>query len=238
MPGRAMDDDDLDDTRAGRRARDGAEASAAPPSVATALGKRRSRSDQADPTNTRAGRGREPDTDERRDGTTPLPTDDEVVRFGPGVPAAATVPGWSTPTGPPSRDPRRRRPRRWVGAVLTLLIVAGVVAFLLLRGGSQVAVQRLDVRAAPAAASCDTTVDVVGTITTDGHAGSVRYQWLRSDGQTSEVLTQTVASGTTSTDVHLQWSVTGQGRLAATATLRVLDPAPTEAAGGFTYSCS
>jgi hypothetical protein len=121
---------------------------------------------------------------------------------------------------------------------VTLLVLAGVVAFLLLRGGSTVAVQHLDVRESPATATCDTTVDVIGTITTDGRAGAVRYQWLRSDGQTSEVLTQTVASGTTSTDVHLQWSVTGQGRLAATATLRVLDPGPTEAAGGFTYSCS
>jgi hypothetical protein len=122
--------------------------------------------------------------------------------------------------------------------VLTLLIVAGVVAFLLLRDGSSVVVQRVDVRAVPATATCDTTVDVVGTLVTDGQAGSVRYQWVRSDGQTSEVLSQTIASGVTTTDVHLQWSVTGQGRLAATATLRVLDPAPVEGSGGFTYSCS
>jgi hypothetical protein len=240
MTGPTNEDGDLGSTHLGHRSRNGTDAAAAPESpssAATALGKRRAAPEQA---GTRAGR-RSPETDERPPETPAAsPTsDDEVVRFGPGVPAAATVPGWSSPTSSTGRGTatRARRPRRWVGGLLTLLIVAGVVAFLLLRGGSSVAVQRVDVRAVPATASCDTTVDVVGTLVTDGSAGSVRYQWVRSDGQTSEVLTQTIASGVTSTDVHLQWSVTGQGRLAATATLRVLDPAPTEGSGGFTYSC-
>ena len=37
--------------------------------------------------------------------------------------------------------------------------------------------------------------------------------------------------------VHLLWSVSGHGRLPARATLRVLEPTPVEASGGFTYSC-
>ncbi|WP_433781601.1 hypothetical protein ACQPX6_17635 [Actinomycetospora sp. CA-101289] len=230
--------DDPAGTRAGQRAHDAAESPAPPPATATALGQRWAAAGVTPPAGTQAGHGRGDRTGEPRDATpaaAPATADDEVVRFGPGVPAATAVPGWSTPAG--GAGTRRRRPRRWVGGLLTLLIVAGVVAFLLLRGGSSVAVQRVDVRAAPASASCDSTVDVVGTLTTDGRAGSVRYQWLRSDGQTSEVLSQTIAGGTTATDVHLQWSVTGQGRLAATATLRVLDPTPAEASGGFTYSC-
>ena len=236
-----QDDNDVSSTRAGRRVRDGEQPSATPPAAATALGKRRAAPQQAEQAGTQAGRGRASGTDEGPAETTGAEAtpDDEVVRFGPGVPAAATVPGWSSPSSAPARGPgtRRRRPRRWVGGLLTLLIVAGVLAFLLLRGGSSVAVQRVDVRAVPASAGCDATVDVVGTLTTDGRAGTVSYQWFRSDGQTSAVLTQTIASGATATDVHLQWSVTGRGRLDAQATLRVLEPAPTEAAGGFTYSC-
>jgi hypothetical protein len=252
MTGHPMNQDDHDDvsgTQAGSRARNGAEVPAAtelPASAATALGQRRAERERAEAAaGTQAGRGDGGRAEERPAQPPPAfpsgpPPGDEVVRFGPGVPAAATVPGWSSPSAGPSHGTgaRRRRPRRWAGGLLTLLIVAGVVAFLLLRGGSSVAVQRVEVRAVPATATCDTSVDVVGTLVTDGRAGSVRYQWMRSDGQTSEVLTQTIASGATSTDVHLQWSVTGRGRLDATATLRVLDPVPTEGSGGFTYSCS
>ena len=96
----------------------------------------------------------------------------------------------------------------------------------------------MEVTANPAAASCGTTVDVVGTVTTDGHGGTFRYEWLRSDGQQSEVLTQTVPRDTTTTQVRLNWAVSGQGRFDGRATLRVLDPAPAEAQGGFTYACS
>jgi hypothetical protein len=93
------------------------------------------------------------------------------------------------------------------------------------------------VTAAVAPGVCDTDVDVVGTVTTDGRAGTVRYQWLRSDGQTTEPQVQSVAAGTTTSQLHLLWSVSGHGRLPARATLRVLEPTPIEASGGFTYSC-
>ncbi|MEJ2864796.1 hypothetical protein [Actinomycetospora flava] len=190
-----------------------------------------------DPSATRVGR-RRAETSAAAPGVTGRPEPsgaDEIVRFGPGVPGEPQSPSWTPPT---AGGRRRSRPGRWVGAFLTLAIVVGVVLYLFLRGGDAPTVRSIDVRADPAAASCDATVDVIGTIVTDGSPGTLRYQWIRSDGQTSEVLAQTVASGVTSTQVRLQWTVTGQGWLDARATLRVLDPAPSEGVGRFTYTCS
>jgi hypothetical protein len=218
-PAPASTDGDADEpaagTRAGRR-RAAEQAAPEPPAAGTSAGNRVA-----------------PAAEERDMGSRANPAgQDEVLRFGPGVPASS--PAWAA-----AAPARRRRPRRWVGALLTLVIVVGVVLVLLLRGGDPIAVQGVGVRALPAEAGCDTTVDVVGTITTNGRSGTVRYQWFRSDGQSTEVLAQSVASGATSADVHLQWSVSGQGRLDATATLRVLEPAGAgEGSGSFTYRCS
>lgn len=130
----------------------------------------------------------------------------------------------------------RRRP--WIGALVTIALVAGVVAWLLTHGGPPLEARAAQVTADSRAGACDTAVDVVGTITTNGRPGSITYQWVRNDGQPTDVLTQTVAAGATTTQVHLQWSFSGRGRFNAVATLRVLDPAPSEARGAFAYSCS
>jgi hypothetical protein len=160
-----------------------------------------------------------------------------VVRFGPGVPRTPpTSPEWSRPTAPASRK-KRRRP--WIGALVTIALVAGVLVWLLTRGSDPVQAHAQQVTASSPPGACDTVVDVVGTIATNGRPGSITYQWIRNDGQPTDVLTQTVATGATSTQVHLQWSFSGHGRFNAVATLRVLDPAPaSEASGAFTYSCS
>jgi hypothetical protein len=66
----------------------------------------------------------------------------------------------------------------------------------------------------------------VGTITTNGKAGSITYQWVRSDKVSVPQQTVTVAAGLTTVQVHLQWtftsilSVTG-----GTATLKIVNPA-------------
>ncbi len=78
---------------------------------------------------------------------------------------------------------------------------------------------------------------MVGTVQTNGKAGTFTYQWVRSDGQTSAVLDQSVTSGVASTQVHLYWSFSGQGTLDVSATLKVLAPTPLEATGEFTYAC-
>lgn len=125
-----------------------------------------------------------------------------------------------------------------MSGLLTAVIVAGVVAYLLAQGRDPLQVEASSVAAVSPGQACDTTVDVVGTINTNGRPGTVRYQWLRNDGQPTAVLSQSVPAGSTTVPVHMQWSLSGQGRFVAQARLRVLDPGPTESVGGFTYSCS
>lgn len=149
------------------------------------------------------------------------------------TPPAASIPTWQAT----ARPRRARRGSLIGGAAVTFLIAAAVVAFLLLR---QDPLQVSAASVAPGAdpgTSCDVTVDVVGTVTTNGRSGAFTYQWLRSDGQASAVLTQSVAEGATSTQVHLMWAFSGSGRYPASATLRVLRPDPVDAVGQFTYSC-
>ncbi|HEY2793351.1 MAG TPA: hypothetical protein VGJ28_13385, partial [Micromonosporaceae bacterium] len=86
--------------------------------------------------------------------------------------------------------------------------------------------------------TCDTEFDVTGTIATNGKAGNVTYEWLRSDGQNSGVLTESVAAGQKSTVVHLYWTFTGHGSVTARATLRVLTPNKVEQSAEFPYSCA
>ncbi|MFC4943148.1 hypothetical protein [Pseudonocardia sp. GCM10023141] len=122
--------------------------------------------------------------------------------------------------------------------MITALIAIGVLAFLLTRPAPlQVSVATVAPAADPGT-SCGATVDVVGTITTNGRPGAITYQWVRSDGQVSGELTQSVADGATSTQVHLLWTFSGSGRYPASATLRVLRPDPVDAVGHFTYSCT
>jgi hypothetical protein len=157
-----------------------------------------------------------------------------VTRLGPGV-SAGQVPAWTAPSG--TRPPRRRWRRMLRLLVLAAVLVAGLVWWLD-RSGDDLAVA--GVKVAPAdepGYACGLTVDVVGTIATNGEAGTVRYQWLRSDGETSAVLEQAVADGERQAEVHLMWTFTGAGRYPATATLKILDPTPTKAVGGFTYHC-
>ena len=77
--------------------------------------------------------------------------------------------------------------------------------------------------------ACDVTLDVVGTIQTDGRGGVVTYQWLRNDGETSAVLREILLPGRDEAVVHLHWALTGQGTFHATATLSVLAPDPVTA---------
>ncbi|GAA5179618.1 hypothetical protein GCM10023322_10130 [Rugosimonospora acidiphila] len=90
--------------------------------------------------------------------------------------------------------------------------------------------QRLD-------GQCDVQYDIVGTIVTNGKSGTISYEWLRSDGQTSGTLTQSVGLGQRSTTVHLYWKFTGEGSLTASATLHLLSPQAPNGSAHFGYSC-
>lgn len=198
----------------------------------------------------------EPVAEPDRDGAAPRPGADRATRAGarveggPGAdvgsatrlggrraPATASrgpirpAPAWQAPPG-------RRRPRR--GGLLAALLTVAVaiaVAYLLSRPDPLRVTGASVAPAVDPGGSCDVTVDVVGTVTTDGRPGALTYQWLRSDGQASQELSQSVADGATSTQVHLMWTFSGSGTYPATATLRVLRPDRLDAVGHFTYSC-
>jgi hypothetical protein len=122
--------------------------------------------------------------------------------------------------------------------LVALLVLVGVLAYLLLWHPDSLALTGAEV--APAAQpgqACDVTVDVVGTIHTNGKAGTIGYRWLRSDGESTAPLTQTAEAGQPVLQVHLFWTLSGKGRYPASATLEISQPQPVSATGGFTYSC-
>jgi hypothetical protein len=146
--------------------------------------------------------------------------------------------GW----GDPGSRPGRRQPRsRWAiaGIFVLLAAIAAAVTFALLRPHGALAVTAVAVAPAspPRLGQCDVTVNVVGTIVTNGRGGAVTYQWTRSDGTTSPVQTAVIASGRTSEQVHLYWTIRGRGTIHASAKLRVLSPSVQAASTSFVYSC-
>ncbi len=180
---------------------------------------------------------------------------DDVMRFGPGVPAETaaaqiwrsgrdqqtTVAGRDRPRGP--RPRRRGRRTAWSAAVSALIVTGLILAWLLIPRGDAppLAVTGVQVRGPSKTIGCDKTAGFIGVITTNGQAGEVRYQWRQSDGHRNKAQVQTVAQGQKSTRVPLKWNVTGPGTRKFTATLRVLSPVtseePLEAKASFTYKC-
>ncbi|MET8157586.1 hypothetical protein ABZT47_14510 [Sphaerisporangium sp. NPDC005289] len=172
------------------------------------------------------------------------------MRFGPGVPADTTAAqiwraGREQPTVAAAERlaaPRRRRRRRggFVGSAVLFALILLAAAFLWFQRGAPLSVTAVQVKQ-PKAAGCDTTVNVVGVLTTNGSAGQVSYEWLLSK-QKPIKHTDAVPSGRSSHEVTLEWDVSGHGTRKLTARLRVLSPvgasgAPIEDAATFTYKC-
>jgi hypothetical protein len=152
----------------------------------------------------------------------------DVLRFGPGVPARF-------PADPP-RPPRRRRGlRRYAPAVAVLLAVLGYLGWQ--RPGPPLAVESTAVRTDPDGPGCDGTAKVVGTVTTNGSAGTLRYRWVRSDGTESGTLEETLVEGQREARLHLLWTFRGQGTNEAGAELRILAPGQRTATARFSYTC-
>jgi hypothetical protein len=127
---------------------------------------------------------------------------------------------------------------RAASALVPVAVIAGVLWYLAHAGGAALQVTAAHVSAAPATPTCGDTIDVVGTITTNGQAGDIAYTWTRNDGQPAGgTLHESVAAGQTAVTVHLAWSVEGRGRYNGVATLDVVSPSALRAVGGFTYAC-
>lgn len=169
--------------------------------------------------------------------------DGSVLRFGPGVTAAAVAPftvvpggGAGTATG---AAPARRRGglRRYA---LTAAVLVAVLACLgWQRYGPGIAVGDVAVTTDPAGPACGGTADVVAVVRTNGRPGTLTYRWVRSDGTRSEPLTERVAGDRREARLHLLWTFQGAGNYPAKAQLELMEPIRrTSAAAEFTYRCA
>ena len=141
----------------------------------------------------------------------------------------------------PTARPRPRR-RRWAGvlsSVLTFAIVAGIAAYVWNKTHQTLKVTAATVTVPNAGKiGCDTTVDVVGTIFTNGNGGPITYQWTK-DGQNLPVSTVTATSGQDQIRVDLRWLLQGKGTHQAAAILQVFTPnVISQQSATFTYQCA
>jgi serine/threonine protein kinase len=137
--------------------------------------------------------------------------------------------------------PRRRRSRRLAGllsSLLTFAIVAGIGAYVWNKTHQTLKVTSATVVVAdPGKITCNATVDVVGTIFTNGKGGPVTYQWTK-DGQNLPTGTVTAASGQQQVRVDLKWNLRGKGTHHAVAIFQVFTPNVISAqSASFTYEC-
>ncbi|GAA3776962.1 hypothetical protein [Micromonospora maritima] len=168
----------------------------------------------------------------------PTPAPGGELRFGPGVPATPPPPpAW--PVAPPIRPPRPvwRRVVSVLSTVLTaaLLVTVGLYLWQRLR---PLEVEQVAVAVPrPPGVACDVTVDVVATVRTNGRAGTIRYQWFRSDAPPGALLSERVGSGQRTATLTLKWTFSGVGATTGTATVNIIEPAPVQAGARVSYRC-
>jgi hypothetical protein len=140
----------------------------------------------------------------------------------------------------PSARPRRRR-RPWAGVLstlITLAIIGGIGGYVYLKNHKSLKVTAATVSIAnPDKIGCNSTVDVVGTIFTNGNGGPITFQWTK-DGENQPVGTVTAASGEQHIQVDLRWALRGKGTHHGTAILAVFTPnVVSQQSATFTYKC-
>ncbi|SCG53688.1 DUF3060 domain-containing protein [Micromonospora halophytica] len=160
------------------------------------------------------------------------------VRFGPGVPTTPpAAPAWPTAAPPARRRPLWRRVVSVLSALLTVALVV-VVGFWLWQRLDPLEITEVNVAVPrPAGDSCDVTVDVVATVRTNGRAGVIEYQWLRSGSTPGALLSERVGWGQKTVTLTLKWAFSGVGTTRETATVNIVDPSPHQARTEVTYAC-
>ena len=162
---------------------------------------------------------------------------------GPPIRSEPQAAGWGggTPNWPvaPQQAPRPRRRPVWRGAVSTLVtaaIVAGVGVYLWEREHQTLKITGVDVTPANPSVGCNGTADIIGTISTNGHGGTISYQWVE-DGIAKSPLVADDATGNDKVQVALKWAFHVKGSGQSVAELRVLNPQQAETSITFPYSC-
>ncbi|MFI6360498.1 hypothetical protein ACIBJF_50130 [Streptomyces sp. NPDC050743] len=165
--------------------------------------------------------------------TVPDRVEGTVLRFGPGVTAAAHHVHSTLPVTPPPVP--RSGLRRYA---LTALVFLCVLAFLAWqRLGPSVEVRDVSVTARPAKLGCGETAQILAQVTTNGRPGMFTYRWFRSDGRSSDVLRERLPRGQRHATLSLRWTFEGKGHLPGRAELRVLTPSMRTAVTRLTYDC-
>lgn len=167
----------------------------------------------------------------------------EIVRYGPGVPAtpsadqahltAERVWRGGAPAGPSRRVSRLRRLSS-TALTVVLLAASGVLLYLRFyhapfRVTGVTITQQTHNRCG---------VDVTGRITTNGSSGTVAYQWVfQPDQQPPRPLSQSVVAGQRDTYVTVTVAGQGHGTASQTVTLQVLGPETKAASEPVVVSC-
>jgi eukaryotic-like serine/threonine-protein kinase len=170
--------------------------------------------------------------------STPFPVPAQPRPPAGAAPQAATGGGNAVPNWPVVQQAPRPRPV-WRGVVSTLVtaaIVAGAGVYLWEREHETIKITNVAVTAANKSVGCNGTADIIGTISTNGHGGTVKYQWVE-NGAVKPVLVVNDASGSDKVQVNLEWAFHGKGTGQAVAELRVLGPQQDVSSIIFPYSC-
>jgi hypothetical protein len=115
-----------------------------------------------------------------------------------------------------------------VVAALAAIVVAFALASSLTRSGPSLTVTSLSVTTTPAdrIGHCPSTVFAFrGTISTNGQAGVIRYNWVKPDGSLTPTGEVRVARGESRALVELDFAYNGNGSTTGTAALHVVGPA-------------
>jgi serine/threonine protein kinase len=168
----------------------------------------------------------------------PSPVPPQPGPPGRSAPQAATARADSVPEWPvvQQRGPRRSTWRAVVSTLVTAAIVAGVGVYLWERAHQTLKITNVKVTAAKESVGCNGTADIIGTISTNGHGGPIKYEWVRGVDADAPLVADD-ASGSDTVQVALKWAFHGKGTGSAVAELRVLDPQQDEASIIFPYSC-
>jgi hypothetical protein len=126
-----------------------------------------------------------------------------------------------------------------LSSLITFAIVAGVAAYVWHNTHQTLKVTATTVTVTqPGKIACNSTVEVMGTIFTNGVGGPVTYQWTK-DGENLPTGTVTASSGQQSVQVDLKWYLSGKGTHRAVAIFQVFTPNVSSAqSASFTYKCA
>jgi serine/threonine protein kinase len=167
----------------------------------------------------------------------PFPVPPQPGPPGRSAPQAASGRADSVPEWPVvQRGPRRSTWRAVVSILITAAVVAGVGAYLWERTHQTLKITNVKVTAAKQSVGCNGTADIIGTISTNGHGGPIKYEWVRGVDADAPLVADD-ASGSNTVQVALKWAFHGKGTGSAVAELRVLGPQQDEASIIFPYSC-